>query len=67
MDRFGGGFAYIDEKVDGDVINLVGVTGKTGPLTAIDQSIPAMVTPKNPTSGTTRWWLSKPAASPPGS
>ncbi|MCX4632414.1 FlgD immunoglobulin-like domain containing protein [Streptomyces sp. NBC_01443] len=63
VDRFGGGFAFIDEKTDGDVIHLVGVTGKTGPLTAIDQSIPATVTPKNPASGTTRWWLSKPAAS----
>lgn len=63
VDRFGGGLAYIDDKDEQDVVHLVGVTGKASPLTVIDQSIPAKVTAKSPTSGNTRWWLSKPAAS----
>lgn len=63
VDRFGGGVAYIDEKDEKDLVRLVGVTGKTAPLTTIDQSIPTKVTPKSPTSGNIRWWLSKPAAS----
>ncbi|MFJ9598255.1 hypothetical protein ACIRS3_36610 [Streptomyces virginiae] len=53
----------IDDEDAKDEINLVGVTGKASPLTVIDQSIPATVTAKSVTSGNTRWWLSKPAAS----
>ncbi|MFD9518635.1 FlgD immunoglobulin-like domain containing protein [Streptomyces sp. NPDC059979] len=63
VDRFGSAFAYIDETDEKDVVHLVGVTGKTSPLTVIDQSIPSKVTPSSPTGGNTRWWLSKPAAS----
>ncbi|MGW8779013.1 FlgD immunoglobulin-like domain containing protein [Streptomyces sp. NPDC055796] len=62
VDRFGGGFVYIDRE-EGDSIHLVGVTGNAGPLKVVDQSIPATVTPKKPTDGHTRWWLSKPASS----
>ncbi|MFB6521236.1 hypothetical protein [Streptomyces sp. NPDC056401] len=62
VDRFGGGFAYVDPV---QTVHVVGVTGKTSALTAIDRNIP--------TSGAwsalspNRWapqvWLSKPAAS----
>ncbi|WP_329390170.1 hypothetical protein OG625_38435 [Streptomyces sp. NBC_01351] len=53
VDRFGGGLAYIDDENENkDVVHLVGVTGKTAPLTTIDQSIPAKVTPKAPPAAT---------------
>ncbi|MEV6683111.1 hypothetical protein AB0N09_40590 [Streptomyces erythrochromogenes] len=63
VDRFGGGVAYIDDTDAKDEVHVVGVTGKSSPLTVIDQSIPATVKAKSTTSGNTRWWLSKPAAS----
>ncbi|MFD5148017.1 hypothetical protein [Streptomyces sp. NPDC058401] len=61
VDRFGGGFAYVDPV---QTVHVVGVTGKASPLTAIDRNIPNSgawsLSPK-------RWapkvWLSKPARS----
>ncbi|MFI8498062.1 hypothetical protein ACIGFK_06110 [Streptomyces sp. NPDC085524] len=60
VDRFGGRIARIDKD---DKVRIIGVTGKNSPLSVIDQAIPPTVTPNSSTSGNTRWWLSKPAAS----
>lgn len=62
VDRFGGDFAYVDPD---QTVHLVGITGKTSALTAIDRSIPASGAWSSLSSK--RWaprvWLSKPAGS----
>ncbi|MFI5759665.1 hypothetical protein ACIA8F_01835 [Streptomyces sp. NPDC051563] len=62
VDRFGGDFAYVDPV---QTVHIVGITGKTSALTAIDRNTPA--TGAWSALSSKRWapqvWLSKPAAS----
>ncbi|MGW5401428.1 hypothetical protein [Streptomyces sp. NPDC003952] len=62
VDRFGGDFAYVDPD---QTVHIVGITGKTSALTAIDRNTPA--TGAWSALSSKRWapqvWLSKPAAS----
>ncbi|MFE7599790.1 FG-GAP-like repeat-containing protein [Streptomyces sp. NPDC057494] len=58
VDRFGGGFAYIDSW---RAVHVVGVGGATSRLTALDSDVPAANLKSAPWKP--RWWLSKPAAS----
>ncbi|MER5202832.1 FG-GAP-like repeat-containing protein [Streptomyces sp. NPDC002825] len=59
VDRFGGGFAYIDSW---RAVRVVGLGGVTSPLTALDADTPSSVNLKS-ALWKPRWWLSKPAAS----
>ncbi|MFF8380837.1 FG-GAP-like repeat-containing protein [Streptomyces sp. NPDC015661] len=58
VDRFGGGFAYIDSW---RAVRVVGLGGATSPLTALDADVPAANLKSAPWKP--RWWLSKPGAS----
>ncbi|MEU9142304.1 hypothetical protein [Streptomyces sp. NPDC048349] len=60
IDPFGGRPAYTDA---GETVHLVGVTGSTSPLAAIDQDVPATADFKLAKSWPSRWWLSKPVSS----
>ncbi|MFJ3763252.1 FG-GAP-like repeat-containing protein [Streptomyces sp. NPDC090082] len=58
VDRFGGGFAYIDSWRG---VHVVGVGGATSRLAALDSDVPAANLKSS--AWKPRWWLSKPAAS----